>query len=302
MKGPMKVRMKGPRKERQESLLDNLYLAAPCPMTWESMEGDDKVRHCKGCAKNVYNISAMTAKEAEEFLRINGDGPCMQFFRRADGTIITDNCPVGLRKLRDRVKKIARVAAGFLAFVVSMPVALAQGGSNGSSTGSSKGSANGTSQRAGASATDSTTGGGKREAPVMLGGKPMMPPIRGRVLAVPQSRPSGINEIKPQGTQGASTVPVGASGANTNGTAGNGDGNRNWIKLQAEHETLADTKAVDFYKKAKAKEEEKNYDLAEFFYEKSLDAVEKQGGCDAKFRSLIESSLTNVRKQKSKCK
>lgn len=101
-------------------LLERVVVAAPCPMTWDMMDGDDKVRHCGGCARNVYNLSAMNDKEAESFLQINGSSQCLTFYRRADGTIMTDNCPEGLRALRDRVRLWSRVAAGFVASVVSM--------------------------------------------------------------------------------------------------------------------------------------------------------------------------------------
>ncbi len=125
-------------------------------------------------------------------------------------------------------------------------------------------------------------------------------------MAVPPNQLKGINELKPHGASG--DKPTAIKGGQTTGTTGTtgavgstgSDADKSWIKLKAEHESLADTKAVEFYKKAKEKEEAKNYDLAEFFYEKALDAVEKQGGCDSKFRSLIEGNLKSVRKLKSK--
>lgn len=286
--------MKKQKSEKPESILDNLYLAAPCPMTWESMEGDDKIRHCGGCAKNVYNISAMTKKEAEEFLNINGDSACLRFFRRADGTVITDNCPVGLRKFRDRMKAVAQVAASFIAFVISIPMACAQG--------------------ANSSTQNTNTGAPQNSSTLvkpthMLGGAPVMMHTPGRVLVTPPAKDGVIDKtnattsIKADGTK-SGDGKVGADGKSTDGKigadgkGGGGKGDKNWIKLNAQHETFADTKAVELYKKAKAKEEEKNYQLAEFFYEKALEAVEKQGGCDPKFRSLIEGQLANVRKLK----
>ena len=87
------------KEQKKESLLDNLCIAAPCSISWEGMPGDNRKRECGGCSRSVFNISDMTKAEAERFLRENTEAPpCMIFYRRHDGTIMTDNCPVGLRK------------------------------------------------------------------------------------------------------------------------------------------------------------------------------------------------------------
>jgi hypothetical protein len=103
-------------------LLERVVVAAPCPMSWDNMSGDDKVRHCSGCERNVYNLSAMSDTEAESFLQVNGSSQCLTFYRRADGTVMTDNCPRGLKAIRDRITLWSRVAAGFVASVISFGV------------------------------------------------------------------------------------------------------------------------------------------------------------------------------------
>lgn len=61
----------------------------------------------------------MTKNEAEAFLRQKGASVCLRFYRRSDGTIMTDDCPVGLRRLRDRYRKLARlVSTGCSLFLV----------------------------------------------------------------------------------------------------------------------------------------------------------------------------------------
>jgi hypothetical protein len=116
------------------SLLDNLIIAAPCQVPWASMEGSDRVRDCSQCSRQVYNISDMSRREAEAFLAEHTDSHCATFYRRADGTIITDDCPVGLRKLRDRYRALVRIAGSIIAFVVAVPAAMAQSRSNSRST------------------------------------------------------------------------------------------------------------------------------------------------------------------------
>ena len=49
-------------------ILDNLRIAAPCSASWDRMLGDDRVRHCGDCNKNVYNLSGMTRDEAEALI------------------------------------------------------------------------------------------------------------------------------------------------------------------------------------------------------------------------------------------
>ena len=103
------------------ALIDDVVIAAPCPMSWDAMTGDDTVRHCAGCAKNVYNIADMTEAEAEKFFQKNGANQCIRLFRRNDGKLMTDNCPRGLRAIRNRMRLVvkigAAVAASIFAFV-----------------------------------------------------------------------------------------------------------------------------------------------------------------------------------------
>lgn len=111
----------------QTALLTNLRLAAPCNKDWDNMPGDERVRFCNACSKNVYNISDMSTKDADTFLRENGVSKCMRIFRRTDGTVINDNCPVGLRKLRDGFRWAAALVTGAISFCFAATAALAQG-------------------------------------------------------------------------------------------------------------------------------------------------------------------------------
>jgi hypothetical protein len=86
-------------------------------MAWNDMVGDDRVRFCNQCSLNVYNISAMTKLEAESFIA-NAEGRiCAKFYRRADGAILTRDCPVGLRAVR---KKVSRAAATAFSALISL--------------------------------------------------------------------------------------------------------------------------------------------------------------------------------------
>src|ERR1051326_6003896 len=87
--------------------LDGVRVAAPCPADWSKMVGDERVRYCGECNLHVYNLSGMTRREAETLIT-NAEGRlCVRFYRRADGTVLTRNCPVGLRALKRRGTRIA---------------------------------------------------------------------------------------------------------------------------------------------------------------------------------------------------
>ncbi len=80
----------------QNSHLKNLRIAKPCQADWYDMKGTPGVRHCASCKLNVYNLSWMTSEEPEELLRDAKERVCVRFYRRADGTILIRDCPVGL--------------------------------------------------------------------------------------------------------------------------------------------------------------------------------------------------------------
>jgi Carboxypeptidase regulatory-like domain len=107
----------------QPVLLDNVRVAAPCPASWEKMSGDEHVRHCAECKLNVYNLSEMTRVEAERLI-VNHEGRlCVRFYRRADGTIITRDCPKGLEAL---IRRVSRMAGAVLTTVMAVVPVLAQ--------------------------------------------------------------------------------------------------------------------------------------------------------------------------------
>jgi hypothetical protein len=103
------------------SPLDGVRVAAPCSADWERMRGDERVRFCAECSLNVYNLSAMTRREAEALIASAEGRLCVRYFRRADGTILTRNCPVGLRAVKRRIAGVARAAASAaLSFVAGV--------------------------------------------------------------------------------------------------------------------------------------------------------------------------------------
>jgi hypothetical protein len=90
--------------------LEGLRIASPCKASWDQMAGDDRVRHCVQCNKNVYNFSAMTRAEAVTLVRERTGELCVRMYKREDGTVLTADCPVGAKK--KVVRRLALVGAG----------------------------------------------------------------------------------------------------------------------------------------------------------------------------------------------
>jgi hypothetical protein len=97
-------------------MLENVHVASPCDVSWADMDGDSDVRHCSHCRKHVYNLSMMSRAEAEAVLAAAkaSEGICVRFYRRADGTVLTDDCPVGARRHRFWRRTYGIAAAGLL--------------------------------------------------------------------------------------------------------------------------------------------------------------------------------------------
>jgi hypothetical protein len=92
--------MSGERTPQQ--IVNDLRIASPCEMPWSAMDGDDRTRHCGQCDRKVYNVARLSADEVVALLQASDRPPCLQLWRRADGTVLTTDCPIGARRLRNR--------------------------------------------------------------------------------------------------------------------------------------------------------------------------------------------------------
>ncbi len=276
-------------------LLDEVVIAAPCPVSWDSMEGNNRVRLCSGCSRNVYNISDMTSVEAEKFLQENGSSECMQIYRRPDGKIMTDNCPLALRKLRDRCRILIRLVSGLAATVLAfVPL-----------------------ERNSAAAQNSEIRGDVYIPPAKqtgtrsphLGGDGSEPRIDGGAAAGVQNNGSckkqimlgpdlctGQNKQEP-----AKPMNTHAEAANTRGlvafpTAQENPDKQNPVKnIGTEKPDLRDARAMNFYQLARKSQSEGKSMLAQTQYLEALKAAGKQNNGDPKFKSMILDSCNSLR-------
>lgn len=111
-------------KDGSNSILDNIKIASPCPVPWDTMEAteEERKRFCRQCSLHVYDLSGMSATEAEELIESSVGRLCVNFYQRPDGKVMTDDCPAALKALRNRYRKVAAFIAGILCSVPWLPL------------------------------------------------------------------------------------------------------------------------------------------------------------------------------------
>jgi hypothetical protein len=95
--------------------VNQLRIAKPCSASWGEMSGDEQRRFCGACKKNVYNVAGMTEREVRELITRSEVLPCLRLTRRADGRVLTRDCPVGVARFRQKafLGAMACLAFGF---------------------------------------------------------------------------------------------------------------------------------------------------------------------------------------------
>lgn len=116
------------KQDEVRSLLRNVVVEKPCSVSWDSMTGDERVRLCSQCNFKVHNLSSMSDREAAAVLKKRkGERTCIFMYRRKDGSVVTDNCPVNLRKARDRIRTTIACALLTVAYGISLSAFAADG-------------------------------------------------------------------------------------------------------------------------------------------------------------------------------
>lgn len=102
---------------KQKFDINKIHVASPCSVGWETMTGDERIRRCHSCELNIYNISEMTKTEVESLIANREGRLCIRLYKRADGTVLTKDCPVGIRAYQ---KRVARFAGAALAMIFGL--------------------------------------------------------------------------------------------------------------------------------------------------------------------------------------
>ena len=99
---------------KKDFFLDSIEVRSPCSQDWDSMRGNDEIRFCDHCSKDVHNLSEMTRKDIRKLIIRSRENLCIRYTRRPDGT---------MKVLRRRLHQITRqsgIAAGVLGTSLSV--------------------------------------------------------------------------------------------------------------------------------------------------------------------------------------
>lgn len=103
----------------------DLRVASPCHEKWDSMTGDERKRFCAKCQLHVHNVSALSEAEVVKLFEAETGRVCGRLYRRADGTVLLRDCPVGLAKVRRRLAVALTTAAAMVVAAVGLKPARA---------------------------------------------------------------------------------------------------------------------------------------------------------------------------------
>ena len=99
----------------KKSFIDSVKVGVPCTEDWEKMRGNDRVRFCSHCTKEVNNLSAISRKEAARLVRASGGNICIRYIANP----VTQQPMFG-----EQLIQITRRTPAFAAGIMSASLAL----------------------------------------------------------------------------------------------------------------------------------------------------------------------------------
>lgn len=101
-----------------DDFLQQITIPSPCPVPWDSMTGDARVRTCAQCNKEVHNFAELTSREAAALVTEHDGHLCGLLTHGPDGSLVTAaDCRLEQRPSRFRftIRSIMVVVAGVAA-------------------------------------------------------------------------------------------------------------------------------------------------------------------------------------------
>lgn len=95
-----------------------LKISAPCPMKWENLAGNERIRHCARCNLNVYNLAVMSQDEVARIVSTTEGRLCGRLYLRGDRTATLRDCAEGRSGIVKR--RLRNVAIGIVAALFAL--------------------------------------------------------------------------------------------------------------------------------------------------------------------------------------
>lgn len=101
----------------KKNFIDRIEVKSPCSESWDMMAGNEIVRFCSHCSKNVNNLSGMTRRQAEKLIRKSVGTLCVTYKMQPES---------GLPIFAQKVNRLA-ARSGFAAGVLGASLFLVDG-------------------------------------------------------------------------------------------------------------------------------------------------------------------------------
>lgn len=103
--------------------IDNVRVGSPCTEDWTKMRGNDRVRMCDHCVKEVNNLSELTRKQAKRLVRSSDGNICIRYYEHP-----VTKAPLFAAQLHQITRRVG-ITAGVVGASMSLAtLTYAQGG------------------------------------------------------------------------------------------------------------------------------------------------------------------------------
>lgn len=102
----------------KKRFIDSVSVASPCGENWDAMKGNEQIRFCSHCAKDVTNISEMSAAEARRFVLRSKGSICIRVIKDTRGRTISVERPLY------QISRAPVFATGLMMATLAMPTAV----------------------------------------------------------------------------------------------------------------------------------------------------------------------------------
>jgi hypothetical protein len=113
------IALKASAPPKQTLTGDDYKLAHPnCPFVWGDDSGKERVKYCTQCSAQVYNFTGFDMAEAQALIFKRENRENAPLYKREDGKFMTSDCPIAVKKQKDRTMLIGGAALALILLVV----------------------------------------------------------------------------------------------------------------------------------------------------------------------------------------
>ncbi len=116
------IALKASEPQKATLTSDDYKLTKPnCPFVWA--DGDltkDKVRYCTQCSSQIYNFAGFDKAEAQSLIFKRENRENAHIYKREDGKFMTNDCPIAVKKHKDKSMLIGGAVLAVILLVVMM--------------------------------------------------------------------------------------------------------------------------------------------------------------------------------------